>query len=132
MARQQQGQLTPKQQALRDLEDARVSLAHHATLAAAEWNPRAMVTRSFEKHRALWLGGAALAGLVLMRVAWPSTRSDSGGSSNRSASRAWLPFLLSPVIGLVRKNALGYASRLIESYLHQRQVSPNAPDTEAV
>ncbi|MBE2281911.1 MAG: hypothetical protein IAE77_00460 [Prosthecobacter sp.] len=132
MARQQQGQLTPKQQALRDLEDARVSLAHHATLAAAEWSPRAMVARSFEKHRALWLGGAALAGLVVMRLAWPSARSDGGGSSSRGAGRAWLPFLLSPVIGLVRKNALGYASRLIESYLHQRQVSPNAPDTEAV
>lgn len=132
MARQQTGQLTPKQQALRDLEDARVSLAHHATLAAAEWSPRAMVTRSFEKHRALWLGGATLAGLIVMRLAWPSARADGGGSSSRGAGRAWLPFLLSPVIGLVRKNALGYASRLIESYLHQRQVSPNAPDTEAV
>jgi hypothetical protein len=133
MARQQQEQLTPKQQVLRDLENARASLAHHASLAAEEWSPRAVITRSIEKHRALWIGGAALAGLVLIKFVWPS-----GDSNNRrdnfsatAKNRGLFALLLGPLLALGRKTILDYGSQWFESYLRQK-VSPNGPDAGTV
>ena len=133
MARQQQAQLTPKQQALRDLEDARSALAQHATLVAEEWSPRALLTRSIARHRALWIGGAALAGLALMKFAWPS-----GDANNRrenfftaAKKRGLFALLLSPLLALGRKAVLNYGSQMFESYLRQK-VSPNGPDAGTV
>lgn len=133
MARQQQKQLTPKQQALRDLEDARASLAHHATLAAEEWSPRAMMARSMEKHRALWIGAAALAGLVLLKFVWPA-----GDSNNKrdnfitgAKNRGMFALLLSPLLAFGRKTVLNYGAQLFESFLRQK-VSPNEPETGTV
>lgn len=68
MASQKQERLTPKQEALRELEAARSSLALHVTLAAKEWSPKAMISNSISQHRMLWAGGAAIAGLLLVRL----------------------------------------------------------------
>jgi len=133
MARQQQEQLTPKQQALRDLEDARASLAHHAAHAVEEWSPRAVITRSVEKHRALWIGGAAVAGLAVLKVVWPSRGPARYPEASLSgAQRSGLfALLLSPLLGLARKSLMNYGTQLFETYLRQK-ISPNVPDSEAV
>lgn len=133
MARQQQEQLTPKQQALRDLEDARASLAHHAAHAVEEWSPRALITRSVEKHRALWIGAAAVAGLAVLKAVWPSqgsTRHHEGSLSGAQRSGLFA-LLLSPLLGLARKSLMNYGTQLFETYLRQK-ISPNVPDSEAV
>lgn len=133
MARQQQERLTPKQQALRDLEDARASLAHHASLAAEDWSPKALLTRSVEKHRALWVGGAVVAGLAVIRLILPSgaqgDRQDNFFSGARS--RGVFALLLGPLIAFARRSVLNYGSQWFETYLRQK-VSPNDPDAGAV
>ncbi|MFN0075057.1 MAG: hypothetical protein ACKVY0_01150 [Prosthecobacter sp.] len=129
MARQQQTPLTPKEQALQDLEAARASLAHHATLAVEEWSPHALVARSIEKHRALWMGGAALAGLALIKLVWPNNRRDNLVATAKN--RGLLALLLSPLLALGRKSILNYGTRWLESYLHKK-ASPNAPDLGTV
>lgn len=133
MALPQQERLTPKQQALRDLEEARASLAHHASLAAEEWSPRALITRSFEKHRVKWIGAAALTGLALMKFAWPSSISNKGRDNFTSSAknRGLFTLILSPILALGRKSLLNYGSQLLESYLYQK-VSPNTPDSDTV
>lgn len=136
MARSSPEPLTPKQQALRDIEDARASLARHTALAVTEWSPRAVLARSFERHTALWIGGTALAGLALVRFAWASSSAQNGASTKSTSSnrsRSLRALLIGPVIALARKSAMGYASSLFESYLRrQRQVSPNASSRTSV
>jgi len=133
MARQQQEQLTPKQQALRDLEDARASLAHHAAHAVEEWSPRAILTRSVEKHRAVWIGAAAIAGLALLKAVWPSGHSihHPEGSLSGAKRSGLFALLLSPLLALARKSVMSYGTQWFETYLRQR-ISPNVPDSEAV
>ncbi|WP_395740239.1 hypothetical protein [Prosthecobacter sp.] len=133
MAGQQQERLTPKQQALRDLEDARASLAYHASHAAEDWSPKAIFTRSVEKHRAVWLGAAALAGVALLKSLWPS---GGGGSRHEGhfagvKNRGLFALLLSPLLAFARKSALNYGAQMFESYLRQK-VSPNEPGAGAV
>jgi hypothetical protein len=133
MARQQQERLTPKQQALRDLEDARASLAHHAALAVEDWSPRALLTRSVEKHRALWFGAAAIAGMALLKFIWPVGESNSRQQNFLSGAKnsGLLALVLSPLLSLVRKSVLNYGTQWFETYLRQR-VSPNDSDAGTV
>lgn len=133
MARQQQEQLNPKQQALRDLEAARASLACHAAQAAQDWSPRALVTRSFARHRSLWIGGAALTGLVLTRL-FLSNGSGGGHAPPVNASaknRGLFALLLGPFLSLGRRTLLNYGSQMFESFLRQK-ISPNDPDAGTV
>ena len=134
MASQQQERLTPKQQALRDLEDARASLAHHAALAVEDWSPRALLTRSVEKHRALWFGAAAIAGMALLKFIWPvgvSNPKQQHPFLSGAKSSGLFALLLSPLIALARKSALNYGTQWFETYLRQK-VSPNDPDAGTV
>ncbi len=133
MSNHPQERLTPKQQALHDLEYARASLAHHASHAAEEWSPRAIFTRSVEKHRAVWIGAAAIAGLAVLKAIWPSggARTTHANAFTGTKSRSWLALLIGPLLGLARKYALSYGSQMVETYLRQR-VSPNNPDAGAV
>ena len=133
MARQQQDQLTPKQQVLQDLEEARAALAQHALLAAEEWSPRAVIARSMMKHRTLWIGGAALAGLALLKLLRPGheplNRRDNFLASAKN--RGLLAMVLSPLVALGRKAILNHGAEWLESFLHQK-LSPNAPPTNQV
>lgn len=127
MALQQQAQLTPKQQALKDLGVARAALAHHATLAARDWSPKAMISHSIERHRAWWIGGAVLAGLAAVRLLFISRgganyrRDNSGASAKKSGL---LALLLTPLLAYGRKAALNYGAQFAQSYLRQK-LSPN-------
>lgn len=133
MASQQQEPLTPKQQVLHDLEHARASLAHHASHAAEEWSPKAIFTRSLQKHRAVWMGAAAIAGLAVLKSLWPSRSSHRLHENISSGARSsgWMALLLTPLIGLARKAVMNYGAQWVQSYLHQK-ISPNAPDTGEV
>mgnify|MGYP001430147404 CR=1 FL=1 len=134
MALQQQAQLTPKQQALQDLGAARSALAHHATLAAKEWSPKAMISHSIQRHRTLWMGGAVLAGLAAVRLLFFSggganyRRDNLGASAKKSGLWA---LLLTPLLAYGRKAALNYGAQIFQSYLQQK-VSPNARPTGRV
>lgn len=127
MARQQQEPLSAKQQALLDLEAARASVAHHGHLVVEEWNPKAVIGRSFEKHRFWWLTGAALAGLVVIRSLRPSSLNQNGRDKvNASAkNRGFFSFLLAPALALGRRKLVDQATRILESYLTHK-FSPNA------
>jgi len=129
MARQQQEQLTPKQRVLRDLEVARASLAHHATQAAEEWTPRALISRSFEKHRSLWIGGMALAGLALTQLFRSGGRRENFSTAAKNSGLFAL--LLGPFLALGRKALLEHGTQWFESFLHQK-ISPNDPDAGTV
>lgn len=133
MSHQPQEQLTPKQQALHDLEEARGSLAYHASHAAEDWSPKAIITRSVHKHRAWWIGGAAVAGLALIKAVLPSRGYSRHHESSLSGTQrgGLFALLLSPLIGLARKYLMSYGTQLVQSYLQQK-ISPNASDSEAV
>lgn len=125
--------MTAKQQAIADLEAARAALAHHGHLAAEEWSPRAVVARSFEKHRIWWISGAVVAGMIAIRALRPAV-SPHNGRDNPSAAaknRAFLSFLLGPIIALGRRRVLDQATRIFESYFHQH-FSPNTSPTKEV
>lgn len=133
MASQQQEQLTSKQQVLRELEVARASLGRHVTLAVKEWNPRTMLSHSLERHRTLWMGGAAVAGLFLVRFIFSSGRSNYGRDNLGGAAknRGLMALLLTPLLAYGRKAALSYGAQMFQSYL-QRKVSPNASPADRV
>ena len=133
MARQQQEQLTPKQQALRDLEAARASLAHHASLAVEDWHPRTMIARSIEKHRAFWIGGAVIAGVALMQLFRPGAipNNSRDNPSRSSKNRGLFTLLFNPLIALGRQTVLDYGAHLLESIL-SRKISPNTSDPGTV
>lgn len=133
MASQQQELLTPKQQALHDLEEARASLAYHAAHAAEEWSPKAIVTRSIHKHRAVWIAGAAIAGLAVVKALWssPGQHHPHEGSFSGGKRSGLFALLLSPLLALARKSVMSYGTQWVETYLRQK-ISPNAPDSEAV
>lgn len=133
MARQNQKRLTPKQQALEDIEAARASLAQHAALAAEEWNPRAVITRSISKHSAMWLGGAVVAGLAVIKLVWPSNHSNNrrDNFNAKAKNRGLFTLLLGPLLALGRQTAIDYAAHFLESQLPQK-VSPNTSDAGSV
>jgi len=133
MAQPHQEKLTPKQQALRDLEEARASLDWHATHAVEEWHPRTLLARSMEKNRLLWIGGAALAGLALVRFLRfsGSTNYKRDNLGATAKNHGWFALLLAPLFALGRKAVMNHAAQMFESYLHQK-VSPNAPPTDRV
>lgn len=126
MARQQPETLTPKQQALLDLEEARAALARHAALAVREWNPRTVISHSIERHRLWWIGGAAVAGLAAVRLLLFSGRSNNRRDNldGSAKNRGLLALLLTPLLAYGRKAALNYGARLFQSYIQQK-VSPN-------
>lgn len=126
MAGQHPQTVTPKQQALQDLEAARAGLAHHAALAARDWSPRAVISHSIERHRLVWLGGAALAGLVAVRLLLFSGRSNSRRDNldGSAKNRGLLALLLTPLLAYGRKAAMSYGARLLQSYVHHK-ISPN-------
>ena len=133
MAHRQQEQVTAKQQALADLEAARASLAHHGHLAAEEWSPRAVIGRTFEKHRIWWLSGAVVAGIIAIRALRPAVSPHNGRDNpiSTAKNRAFLSFLMGPLIALGRRRVLDQATRIFESYFHQH-FSPNTSASKEV
>ncbi len=133
MASQQQERLSPKQIVLRDLELARASLAHHTALVAEEYSPRALVARSFERNRALWIAGAAVAGILGIKLLMPSRHDniERDFSSAPVKNRGLLSLLSVPLLALGRKAVMSYGTQFIQSYLG-RQQPPNDDGPTAI
>lgn len=114
--------LTPKQQALRDLEIARADLARSTVLLTDEWSPKAVISRSLEKYRGLWIGGAAVAGLAAMKWLLPSAADEKntrrGGDESRSGGLAGL--LKLPLLFFGKKAVMNYGLNLVQSVLQRR------------
>ncbi|HEY1051100.1 MAG TPA: hypothetical protein VGE39_15125 [Prosthecobacter sp.] len=113
--------MTPKQLALKDLENARTLLGSHLHLASEEFNPKVIVSRSLRQHPWIWVAGAAVTGLLLVRTLMPSKtpkieRDNFGASATKGGLIA---LILSPVLGMARQAAWKYASQYLQSYLTQ-------------
>lgn len=127
--------LTPKQLALRDLEEARALLGANVQLASEAWNPKKLVQESVQKHLWAWVSAAGIGGLILWRVLVPS-RPDKFGRdiSEASAKKSGLiALLMSPMLGMARQAALKYGTSFLQTYLQNhlsRHEGPHAPVRE--
>ncbi|MDZ4289703.1 MAG: hypothetical protein U0984_17185 [Prosthecobacter sp.] len=121
MAQQQHKlRLTPKQQAIHDLEAARNALGEHLCQAAEELNPRTMVRRSMQEHRWMWMAAAGVAGLGLVRLLMPARRKFERDNAAPSATKSGLiALILTAMLGMARRAALNFATQHAKSYLHQ-------------
>lgn len=111
--------LTPKQLALKDLEESRALLGAHMHLASEAWNPRVLVQQSMQKHLWAWISAAGIGGLILWRVLSPSPRAKFGRDiSDASAKKSGLiALLMQPMLGMARQAALKYGSSFLQTYL---------------
>lgn len=134
--RQSPVKLTPKQQALRDLDEARVLLGTHVHLASEAWNPRELLRQSVQKHLWAWAAAAGVGGLLLWRTLMPAKRGkfdrDISGASDRK--NGFTALLMRPVLGMARQTALKYGTQFLQTYLtnhFSNHAGSPAPVTEA-
>jgi hypothetical protein len=127
--------LSPKQQALRDLDEARALLGAHVQLASEALNPRELLRHSLQKHAWAWGLAACVGGALIWRLASPSRRGkfdrDISGASDRKNS--FIALLMQPVLGMARQAALKFGSQFLQTYLttqfpHHAATSTTAPD----
>lgn len=118
-----------KAQVLQELDSARAELGVHLRHATEEWSPAAVVRRSFERHRWLWMAGGTLAGVLFVRLLSPSAqgkfRRDNSEAPVKKSGLIWQ--ILSPVAPLARQFALKHGLELLQSYLNP----PHPPTPEA-
>ncbi|MBB5037991.1 hypothetical protein [Prosthecobacter dejongeii] len=110
-----------KLQAIKDLDLARAQLGSHLHLASEELNPKVIISRSLREHPWIWAGGAAIAGLLLIRGLMPSSRSkiERDNLSASATKGGLIALILSPMLGMVRQAAWKYGSQYLQSYLTQ-------------
>jgi hypothetical protein len=103
-----------KQALIRELQEARVDLLAHGSIAKEQLHPAALVSRSVAQHKVAWAIGSALAGLAIVRVLFPpKIRSDKTRPPDRTG-------LLSGVLGsLVQTLAKRAATQLATSYFKE-------------
>lgn len=116
--------MTPKQQALRDLDLARSHLGRQLHQAGEQYNPRAIVTRSVRQYPWAWLGVAAAGGLLAVRMLLPARTSGPGkierDNSGASATKGGLiALIVSSAFAMARQTAWKYGSRYLQDYLAQ-------------
>ena len=117
--------LTPKEQALRDLAEARGVLGEHFHQAKAEWRPSVMVKHSMQTHRWVWVAAAGVTGMLLVRIMMPPKQPPKRikierDKSTSSATKGGLgALILTAVLGLARQSAIKYGTKYAQTYLHQ-------------
>lgn len=120
---------TPKQQALRDLDEARVQLGVHIHLATEEWNPRLILRQSMQRHLWAWVTAAGLGGLLLWRVLMPPRpgKFDRDISSASDTKKGFMALLTLPLLGMARQAAMKYGTQFLQSYLTNKFSQRAAP-----
>jgi hypothetical protein len=121
--------LTPKQQALRDLDEARAQLGVHIHLASEEWNPRLLLRQSMQKHLWAWAAAAGVGGLLLWRVILPprSRKNDRDISGASDTKKGFMALLTLPLLGMARQAAMKYGTQFLQSYLTNKFSQHAAP-----
>lgn len=111
--------LTPKQQALRDLDEARSMLGTHVHLASEEWNPKELLRHAVQKHPWAWVAAAGAGGLVLWRVLVPARRVkiDRDISSASGTKIGIIALLMQPLLAMARQAAFKHGSQFLQTYL---------------
>lgn len=111
-----------------------MALARNSVAVAEEYSPRAMVARSFERHRVAWMAGAAGAGLVLMRLLFSGGGGECDDDLPRdhavpsSRSRGLLGLLTVPLLAYGKKMAMSYGTQFVQSWLSgQKTPQDDAP-----
>ena len=117
--RQQSVKLTPKQQALRDLDEARALLGTHVHLASEAWNPKKLLQQSVQKHAWTWVAAAGVGGLLLWRLIVPARRVkiDRDISTASGTKIGIMALLMQPVLAMARQAAFKHGSQFLQSYL---------------
>lgn len=106
-----------KQRLVRQLSLARAGLVVEASLAKKQFSPMAIAARSFANHKAYWLAGGAVVGVILVRLLFPpKIRSDISGKSARK--RGVSGMLRGAAVAMVQRSALrwvwdNYQDRLL-------------------
>ena len=113
--------MTPKQQALKDLDEARGLLVAHMQLAKNELNPKVIANRSLREHPLAWLAGAGITGLLLVKMLLPVRKAKiERDNSDASAKKGGLiALILSSVLVMAKQTAWKYGSRYLQTYLTQ-------------
>ena len=121
--------LTPKQQAIADLEAARASLTPHWQAVAASTSPAALVRRSILQHQVAWAAGAVVAGLIAIRWLLPFKQRKNGRDTPIKSAKTGsiLALLASPLLGMARKAALSYLTQHVQNYLQSHSSAKNPP-----
>lgn len=118
-----------KAQVLRELDSARAELGVHLRHATEEWSPSAVMRRSIERHRWVWMAGSTVAGLLLVRLLTSTApskfRRDNSDAPVKKSGLIWQ--ILSPVAPLAQQFALKHGLEFLQSYLNP----PHPPHAEA-
>ena len=121
MPAQQPDRSELKRQLLVDLDRARLALAVHSEETARQLSPAAMVERSFQKHRAAWIAGAAVAGALALRFIFspraPKLERDNflkSGTKNRL-----FQLLAAPLLTVGKKAAVDFAAQYFKNRFKQ-------------
>jgi hypothetical protein len=126
--------MTLKQQALADLDQARLGMVQHWHAAADEIRPVNLVQQSIRKHRIGWAVAAAVAGFIAVRTFLPSSRRNKNGrdSQPRSAKTSGLIALIaSPLLGLARQAVMSNLTKYLQQFVQsavKAQRPTNAPE----
>ncbi len=120
--------LTPRQQALQDLADARASLGPLWQDATAQLSPATLIQHSVVKHRAAWAVGALVTGFLTVRMLIPSSRrKNERDSTDKSAKKSGLIALIAtPFLGLARKAVLSFITTQVQHFV-QNHVKDSKP-----
>jgi hypothetical protein len=123
--------MTPKQLALKNLEESRSLLGEHFQLATEAWNPRTLVQQSMQKHLWAWVSAAGIGGLILWRVLLPAPGRKIGRDIlDASAKKSGLiALLMQPMLGMARQAALKYGSSFLQTYLQNHLSRHEGPPT---
>ncbi|MBL9114156.1 MAG: hypothetical protein JNJ83_04045 [Verrucomicrobiaceae bacterium] len=101
-----------KQRILQQLEASRSTIEEQATQVRDEYRPMAIASRSFSSHKALWIAGGVVAGLVVIKLLLPSRNNRSDISAKSAKTRG--------LTGLVRGVAFALAQRAVVNYIQDR------------
>ena len=112
-----------KDRLVQQLRSARAGLATQAGLAKEEYSPMAIATRSFINHKAAWIAGGVVTGLLAIKLLLPSkNRSDISGKSART--RGLSGMLRGLFLTFAQRAALNYAKdQLQKNFKNQFQDS---------
>lgn len=97
--------LTEKQRILEDLDRARKALAGNLHTVSTSLAPKALLSRSMANHRIWWVVGAAVVGLITVRMVLPKRANTAPPRPQHLLQGSgWMTLLATPLIGLLRKN----------------------------